>query len=124
MSNFHHPRALIDVRSRDDQAEADLGTSISELDIDEKSSIDKEKNIDTILLEIEKMYQVLLNIDEIEHGILKANEEMRALLFQDRRAKVDKLALMLCTDNFAHYLFIDKGKFASNSDHNQLQKIF
>jgi DNA topoisomerase 2-associated protein PAT1 len=124
MSNFHHPRALIDVRSGDDQAEADLGTSISELDIDEKSSIDKEKNIDTILLEIEKMYQVLLNIDEIEHGILKANEEMRALLFQDRRAKVDKLALMLCTDNFAHYLFIDKGKFASNSDHNQLQKIF
>ena len=49
-------------------------------------------------------------IDEIEHSILKANDEMRAILFQDRRAKVDKLALMLCTENFAHYLFVDKGK--------------
>jgi len=106
------PKTYRPLTFENSQAEADLGTSISELDIDEKSSIDKEKNIDTILLEIEKMYQVLLNIDEIEHGILKANEEMRALLFQDRRAKVDKLALMLCTDNFAHYLFIDKGKFA------------
>lgn len=39
---------------------------------------------------------------------------MRAILFQDRRAKVDKLALMLCTENFAHYLFVDKGKIKKN----------
>lgn len=109
MSNFHHPRALIDVKSGDDQSDSELANQISDLDLDDKT-IDKEKNIDTILLEIEKMYQVLLNIDEIEHSILKANDEMRAILFQDRRAKVDKLALMLCTENFAHYLFVDKGK--------------
>lgn len=109
MSNFHHPRALIDVKSGDEQIESELAGEISELDLDDKV-IDKEKNIDTILLEIEKMYQVLLNIDEIEHSILKANDEMRAILFQDRRAKVDKLAAMLCTENFAHYLFVDKGK--------------
>lgn len=35
---------------------------------------------------------------------------MRGILFQERRTKVDKLATMLCTDNFAHYLFVDKGK--------------
>lgn len=109
MSNFHHPRALIDVKSGDDAADSELPGQISDLDLDDKT-IDKEKNIDTILLEIEKMYQVLLNIDEIEHSILKANDEMRHILFQDRRTKVDKLASMLCTENFAHYLFVDKGK--------------
>lgn len=109
MSNFHHPRALIDVKSGDDGTDSELAGEISDLDLDDKT-IDKEKNIDTILLEIEKMYQVLLNIDEIEHSILKANDEMRHILFQDRRGKVDKLASMLCTENFAHYLFVDKGK--------------
>ena len=57
MSNFHHPRALIDVKSGDDQSDSELAGQISELDLDDKT-IDKEKNIDTILLEIEKMYQV------------------------------------------------------------------
>lgn len=110
MSNFHHPRALIDINSGlSEQTNDDLVGQINELDLENKN-IDKEKNIDTILLEIEKMYQVLLNIDEIEHSILKANDEMRLILFQERRAKVDKLAIMLCTENFAHYLFVDKGK--------------
>lgn len=75
MSNFHHPRALIDVKSADGETDAELATHISELGlVDDKAAgslIAQEKNIDTILLEIEKMYQVLLNIDEIEHNILK-----------------------------------------------------
>lgn len=57
MSNFHHPRALIDVKSGDDQSDSELANQISDLELDDKT-IDKEKNIDTILLEIEKMYQV------------------------------------------------------------------
>jgi hypothetical protein len=31
-------------------------------------------------------------------------------LFHDRRSKVDKLATLLCSENFAHYLFVNKGK--------------
>ena len=110
MSNFHHPRALIDLDQRfDEHTDSSLVTQLTDLDFDDDKH-KEAKNIDTILLEIEKMYQVLLNIDEIEHSILKANDEMRIILFQERRAKVDKLALMLCTENFAHYLFVDKGK--------------
>jgi len=35
---------------------------------------------------------------------------LRASLLQKRRAKVDKLASLMCSENFAHYLFIAKGK--------------
>ena len=31
-------------------------------------------------------------------------------LFHDRRSKVDRLATLLCSENFAHYLFVNKGK--------------
>jgi len=109
MSNFHHPRALIDLNQRDNDQHESLVAHIDGLDEDEEKQ-KEAKNKDTILLEIEKIYQVLLSIDEIEHSILKAPEEMRILLFQERRAKVDKLALMLCTENFPHYLFVEKGR--------------
>lgn len=36
--------------------------------------------------------------------------QSRSALFQDRRAKVDKLASMMCSENFPHYLFVAKGK--------------
>jgi len=94
-SNFHHPRALIEL------------SKPSHEDVDDKH---KDKNICTILLEIEKIYEVYLDIDEIEHHILQAHEDQRLTLFQERRAKVDKLLTMLCSDNFAHYLFVAKGK--------------
>lgn len=35
---------------------------------------------------------------------------LRANLFQERRVKVDKLASMMCSENFAHYLFVAKGR--------------
>jgi len=113
MSNFHHPRALIDLNQRDHE-HADSSSLVAHLivgdDDDDEEKQKEVKNKDTILLEIEKIFEVLLSIDEIEHSILKAPEEMRILLFQERRAKVDRLAMMLCTENFAHYLFVEKGR--------------
>jgi len=112
MSNFHHPRALIDLNQRDSDPHSNPLHHIDVLggDDDDEERQKDAKNKDTILLEIEKIYQVLLSIDEIEHSILKAPEEMRILLFQERRSKVDKLAFMLCTENFPHYLFVEKGR--------------
>ncbi len=34
----------------------------------------------------------------------------RGSLFQERRSMVDKLANLMCSENFAHYLFVPKGK--------------
>ncbi len=113
MSNFNHPRALIDINQRsNDQVQNNTSGMLPHIDgLDDDEDNKKEtKNVSTILLEIEKMYQVYLNIDEIEHKILKEPEETRGSLFQDRRAKVDKLASMMCSENFAHYLFVAKGK--------------
>ena len=90
MSNFHHPRALIDLNQRDHD-QADSNALVAHLiggDDDDEEKQKEVKNKDTILLEIEKIFEVLLSIDEIEHSILKAPEEMRILLFQERRAKV------------------------------------
>jgi len=47
------------------------------LDDDDEEKQKDAKNINTILLEIEKMYQVYLLIDDIEHKILKEPEETR-----------------------------------------------
>ena len=113
MSNFNHPRALIDINARsNDQNNSNNAGLLPHIDgLDEDEENKKEaKNVSTILLEIEKMYQVHLNIEEVEHNILKEPDETRAPLFQDRRAKVDKLASMVCSENFAHYLFVPKGK--------------
>ena len=112
MSNFHHPRALIDINQRSaDSVNSSLNQTADNLETEEYEDKQKEtKNIDHILLEIERMYSLLLSIDEIDHNILKTSEETRPILFQDKRAKVDKLALMLCNDHFPHYLIVDKGK--------------
>jgi hypothetical protein len=114
MSNFNHPRALIDINARSNDQNAHSNSNmlphIDGLDDEDEDNKKEAKNLSTILLEIEKMYQVYLNIDEIEHKILQEPEETRCALFQDRRAKVDKLASMMCSENFAHYLFVTKGK--------------
>jgi hypothetical protein len=114
MSNFNHPRALIDINARSNDQNHSNNTGmlphIDGLDEEDEENKKEAKNVSTILLEIEKMYQVHLNIEEVEHNILKEPDETRAPLFQDRRAKVDKLASMMCSENFAHYLFVPKGK--------------
>lgn len=113
MSNFHHPRALIDVNSKSlDNIQLNNSSLFSQIEsIEEDGDRPREKkNLSTILLEIEQMYLVYLNVDEIEHRILKEPGEMRANLFQERRLKVDKLASMMCSENFAHYLFVAKGR--------------
>ena len=80
MSNFHHPRALIDINKSGDQLQQtsnSLTPHIDGLDDEDDENKKEKKNISTILLEIEKMYQVYLSIDEIEHKILKAPEDFR-----------------------------------------------
>ncbi|CAF0710203.1 unnamed protein product [Brachionus calyciflorus] len=80
MSNFHHPRALIDInqKSSDNYCQQSTSQLISHIDqITEHDEPKDKKNICNILLEIEKMYQVFLTIDEIEHKILKEPEETR-----------------------------------------------
>ena len=82
MSNFNHPRALIDINQRSNNKLSNnrnqLISHIDGLDEDDDETKQKEKkNICTILLEIEKMYQVFLCIDEIEHKILQEPEETR-----------------------------------------------
>ena len=123
MSNFNHPRALIDINQASHDAQPTGGHQANQLpridglDDDDESGAGgdgnrakEKKNVCTILLEIEKMYQVYLQIDELEHRVLKEVDEAQASLFQERRAKVDKLASMMCSENFAHYLFVAKGK--------------
>lgn len=80
MSNFHHPRALIDInqKTNDQLSQQSTNQLISHIDqISEQDEPKNKKNICTILIEIEKMYQVFLTIDEIEHKILKEPDEMR-----------------------------------------------
>ena len=58
MSNFHHPRALIDVNSKSpDHIQLGNASLISHIDaIDEEGDKQKEKkNLSTILLEIEQV---------------------------------------------------------------------
>lgn len=64
-SNFHHPRALIDINQKSiDQSPLASTALISHIDtIDEDADKPKEKkNICTILLEIEKVSMVYLII--------------------------------------------------------------
>lgn len=57
MSNFHHPRALIDINQKsDDQQQLSHNTLLDSLNLYEDEDKQKEKkNISTILLEIEKV---------------------------------------------------------------------
>ena len=63
MSNFHHPRALIDINQKNPEVNASLNntllTHIHGLDEDEEKQKEK-KNICTILLEIEKVQKNIL----------------------------------------------------------------
>jgi hypothetical protein len=58
MSNFHHPRALIDINQKNPDAGKNLNSKLLDhihgLDEDEEKQKDK-KNVCTILLEIEKV---------------------------------------------------------------------
>ncbi len=81
VSNFNHPRALIDINQKPHEQQNSctsvLISHINGLDDDDDEKQKDAKNINTILLEIEKMYQVYLLIDDIEHKILKEPEETR-----------------------------------------------
>ena len=81
MSNFNHPRALIDINQRTQDQQHHNNSSliphIDGLDDEDDDNKKEKKNVCTILLEIEKMYQVYLSVDEIEHKILKEPEETR-----------------------------------------------
>ena len=58
MSNFHHPRALIDINKAGDQqqqATNQLASHIEGLDDQDEDNKKEKKNMSTILLEIEKV---------------------------------------------------------------------
>jgi hypothetical protein len=44
------------------------------------------------------------------NSFLCNKKQNRGSLFQERRSMVDKLANLMCSENFAHYLFVPKGK--------------
>ncbi|RNA21591.1 PAT1 -like protein, partial [Brachionus plicatilis] len=60
------------------------------------------------VLDQNELLKYLLEILICHHLI--ENPLSPAVLFTERRTKVDKLASLMCSENFPHYLFVPKGK--------------
>ncbi|XP_029650794.1 protein PAT1 homolog 1 isoform X2 [Octopus sinensis] len=103
-SSVHNPRQVIDLVSmahNDEQGGKSSGRDVY--------------RYRQMLMEIEKAYVILLDIDDLEKRVLALPEESRKKLYEDRTEKINQLFLNLGTqdnhaDSFLYMMSIRKGR--------------
>ena len=98
-SSVHNPRQIIDLQSHDIHEEG------------QGHCINKElRKARQLLMEIEKGYNLLLEVDDIEKKILALPEEARTPLFEQRHAMLYSLYKYVISDDFIHLMMVRKGR--------------
>ncbi|KAK3097464.1 hypothetical protein FSP39_009867, partial [Pinctada imbricata] len=96
-SSVHNPRQIIDV-----------GSDIPHTDDAEPQCVSKElRRSRQLLMEIEKGYNLLLDVDDIDKKMLALPDDARKPLFEDRKNMLSDLyKYLLCTHRNEHFLSI------------------
>ncbi|ESO84868.1 hypothetical protein LOTGIDRAFT_168358 [Lottia gigantea] len=102
-ASVHNPRQIINVTRR------------SSFSGDDSMNVSKElRKIRQLLMEIERGYNLLLDIDDIEKQVLALTEESRKPLYENRSEKINELFNYVVNietpDNFQQILSVRKGR--------------
>ncbi|XP_052088638.1 protein PAT1 homolog 1-like isoform X3 [Mytilus californianus] len=98
-SSVHNPRQIIDLQSHDIHDEGQGQSANKDL-----------RKARQLLMEIEKGYNLLLEVDDIEKKILALPEEARTPLFEQRHDMLFSLYKYVISDDFLHLMMVRKGR--------------
>ncbi|CAC5386715.1 PATL1 [Mytilus coruscus] len=98
-SSVHNPRQIIDLQSHDIHDEGQGQSANKDL-----------RKARQLLMEIEKGYNLLLEVDDIEKKILALPEEARTPLFEQRHDMLYSLYKYVISDDFLHLMMVRKGR--------------
>ncbi|XP_074661949.1 protein PAT1 homolog 1-like [Tubulanus polymorphus] len=92
-SSVHNPRTIIDAKVTSHQS-------------DEKDKPKDNRKLMQLLLNIERIYDMLLDIDDLEKKVLTLPEDQRQPFYAERKFKIRKMAELLTCDSSNPELFL------------------
>ncbi|KAL4233028.1 deadenylation-dependent decapping of nuclear-transcribed mRNA [Mactra antiquata] len=120
-SSVHNPRQIIDLLAKSVSETAGVGNKTT-------TNVGKElRKSRQLFMDIEKGYNVLLYIDDLEKQILALPEDMRKPLLEERSYRIDLLFhYLLCDGNsaaFMQYMNVRKGRSLTKRALPYLDKV-
>ncbi|KAK3593859.1 hypothetical protein CHS0354_011462 [Potamilus streckersoni] len=120
-SSVHNPRQIIDILAKS------VSQSLDNSETETKPVSRELRKSKSLLLDIERGYNLLLDVDDIEKKILALPEESRMPLFEDRSQKISQLFLYLICDgnpeNFLQIISVRKGRYLLARSLPLLEKV-